>query len=259
MRAFGLCALLFASPALAQTASPVPTSMPEDGSPPLPPSTTTKPGDDTFDAAAAKKALGAVDYKDCGKGGPGKILVTFTNDGSVERVVLAEGSWQPEVAICVTRRFADAKVPAFIGATHTVKYAVQLEGGPPAPAATYAAPPPGGAPTYNPYMVPRSDVIEGTDGPPPPGYHVEERRRSGALISGSIITGMGLVFTALAFDDGSRSSKETMQIAAIVHFAVGVPLFCVGLGTRRVFVADRISLVPTIHRSGGGASLAITF
>lgn len=251
MRPFGLCALLFASPALAQNASPVPTSMPEEGTPPPP-----NASGDTFDAAAAKKVLGEVEYKDCGKGGPGKILVTFSTDGTVERVVLAEGSWQPEVAICVTRRFSELKVAPFTGASHTVKYAVQLEGGP-VPATTYTAPPP--PTTYNPYMVGGRDVIDANDGPPPPGYHVEERRRSGALISGSIITGVGLLFTALSLDDSSRSSKETMQIAAIVHIAIGVPLFCVGLGSKKVFVADRVSFVPTIHCSGGGASLSFMF
>jgi hypothetical protein len=242
MRALGLLVLLFASPALAQTASPVPTTMPEDGAPP----STNKP--DTFDADAAKKVLSGVEYKDCGKGGPGKLLVTFSTDGTVERVVLAEGSWQPPVAICVTRRFSEIGVAPFTGSSHTVKWSVALDGGPP-PAATYATPPP--APIYPlPYGGP--DVIDASNGPPPSGYHVEERRRSSLLISGSIIGGFGIVFTALGLDSdsGSRDGRETMLVAGIVHLAIGIPLFCVGLSSKRVFVANNVSFAPqtlTLH------------
>lgn len=252
MRAVGLSLLLFSSSALAQTASPVPTSMPEDGAPPA----ASPPKSDGFDADDARKQLGAVDYKDCGKGGPAKILVTFSTDGTVERVVLAEGSWQPEVAICVTRRFSEVRVAAFTGASHTVKYAVQLEGGP-APAATYATP--AAAPTYNPYMGPRPEVIDANDNGPPPGYHEEGRRRTGPLISGSIIAGMGLLFTTLALSEDRRSDRELYQLLAIVHIAVGVPLFLVGLSSKRVYVANNVSLAPAVFRGGGGASLAFTF
>lgn len=258
MRAFGLLLLLsslsFSGPVLAQTVSPVPTSMPDESSPPSPAQ------QDTFDVASAKKELAAVDYKDCGKGGAGKILVTLSTDGTVERVVVAEGSWQPEVAICVTRRFAEIKVAPFTGASHTVKYAVALEGAPAAPTPTYSAPP-ASPPMYNPYMGPRGKVIDADDGPAPPGYHMEERRRSGALITGSIIGGMGLILGYLAVEEDGRynSSASSFTVFAILHLAVGIPLFCVGLGSKKVFVADRVSLVPTINRTGGSAALTISF
>ena len=252
MRAFGLVpivvSLFGSSPVLAQTPGPVPTSMSEDGAPPK---------TDTFDVAAAKKELSAVDYKDCGKGGPGKILVTFSTDGTIERVVLAEGTWQPEVAVCVTRRFAAISVTPFVGGSHTVKYAVQLEGGVPAPPPSYAAPVEP-RPTYNPYMVPNKQVMDAHDGPTPSGYHVEERRRSGSLITGSILSGMGLVFGYLALND-SRSFSDTVPLLAVVHLAVGIPMFCVGLSTKKVFVADRMSVVPSVNRTGASATLSISF
>jgi hypothetical protein len=231
MRALGLLALLFASPALAQTASPVPTTMPEEGAPPKA---------DTFDPDAAKKVLSGVEYKDCGKGGPAKLLVTFAPDGTVERVVLSEGSWQPPVAICVTRRFSDIGIAPFIGSSHTVKWSVVLDSGPPP-----AAPLP--TPTYAPTYYNGPEVIDGKDGAPPVGYHVEDRRRSGMLVSGSIVSGFGLIFTGLGLDNdsGSRDGTQTMLVAGIVHLAIGIPLFCVGLSTKRVFVANNVSFAPS--------------
>ncbi len=255
MRAFGLLALLFASPALAQTASPVPTTMPEDGTPPAPPAKT-----DTFDADAARKVLSGVEYKDCGKGGPGKLLVTFAADGTVERVVLAEGSWQPPVAICVTRRFSEIGVMPFTGSSHTVKWSVVLEAGAPPPA-TYASPPESGIAPYS-FGPPRGDVLDASKGgPPPPGYHVEERRRSGLLITGSLIAAFGLIFTGLGLDEQSgRSGRESILYGGVIHLAVGIPLFCVGLTSKRTFVANSVSLAPVFHRGGGGsAALSLTF
>lgn len=235
MRAFGLLLLFFASPALAQTAGPVPTSMPEEGAPPKA---------DTFDPDAAKKVLAGVEYKDCGKGGSGKLLITFATDGTVERVVLSEGSWQPPVAICVTRRFSEIGIQPFIGSPHTVKWSVVLEGGPP-PAATYSTPP--AAPTYAPSYYGGPEVIDGKDGPPPSGYHVEDRRRSGMLVSGAIVSGFGIIFTGLGMDSesASRDGQQTMLVAGIVHLAIGIPLFCVGLSTKRVFVSNNVSFAPS--------------
>lgn len=258
MRAFGLLLLLLARPALAQTASPVPTAMPEEGAVLAPPKT------DTFDADAARKVLSGVEYKDCGKGGPGKLLVTFAPDGTVERVVVAEGSWQPPVAICVTRRFSEIGVMPFTGSAHTVKWSVVLEGAPAPPPASYSAAPAPPPPGYAPYGAPydRPDVLDASkDGPPPPGYHVEDRKRSGLLVTGSIIGAFGLIFTGLALDDdGYGRGRETLLYGGIAHLAVGIPLFCVGLTSKRTFVANHVSLAPVFHRGGGGsAALSLTF
>lgn len=256
MRGFGLAVLLFAAPTLAQTPSPVPTTMSEDG-------TTTPPSapvakDDTFDPTVARAALAGVGYKDCGKGGAGKVLITFATDGTVERVVLAEGSYQPPVAVCVTRRFSLIGIAPFTGKSHTVQWSIALEGGPaPAPTgATYSAPPPAE------YAYNYGPVIDATESAPPPGYHVEERRKAAPLIAGSIVGGFGLMFTALSLsDDRNRSRDENpLLIAGVLHLAIGLPLFFVGLGTKRVFVANNtVSLVPSYVRGGGTAALSITF
>jgi len=247
-------------PAVAQTEpSPVPTSMPEGNASPVP--TGSAPA--TVDTDLTRKALAAITYKDCGKGGPGKILITFHNDGTVERVVLAEGTWEPNVAVCVTRRFMEATIPSFEGASRTVKWSVVLEGAPAAPPATYAAP--AGYAPYPPYAYRNestSDVIPGDDGPPPAGYHKEERHRTGALVSGTIITSVGLLLGAMSIDDsGSSRDRQQLQIIALVHLAVGIPLFCVGLTKKKVFVFNTasVSLAPTITKNSATFGLSVRF
>ncbi len=267
MRAIVLSAVLVAfgavAPALAQTdPSPVPTSMPE-GTVASPVPTGTPPKE--LDPEVTKKALAAISYKDCGKGGPGKILVTFGRDGTVERVVLAEGTWEPDVAVCVTRRFMEATVPPFEGASRTVKWSVLLEGAPPV-AATYGAPtgygpPPSG---YMPYPVRYSggDELPADDGPPPLGYHVEERQRSALLVTGTIVTSMGIIFGIMGLDDSNaRDDRETLQLVSLVHLAVGVPMFCVGLTKKKMFVADKasVSLAPTITKTSTTFGLSVRF
>jgi hypothetical protein len=202
-----------------------------------------------------------VAYKDCGKGGPGKILVTFHNDGTVERVVLAEGTWEPNVAVCVTRRFMEATIEPFEGASRTVKWSVVLEGGPATPPPSAYAPPP----NYAPYSYPRdhySDVIPGDDGPPPAGYHTEERFRTGALITGTIIGAVGVVIGVMSLDDShSRSDTEFYQLFSLVHLAVGIPLFCVGFTKKKVFVFNNasVSLAPTITKTSATFGLSVRF
>lgn len=265
MRGIVLSAVLIAvgaaTPVLAQTEpSPVPTSMPEGSeASPVP----TASAATELDPEAAKKALGSISYKDCGKGGPGKILVTFKPDGTVERVVLAEGTWEPNVAVCVTRRFMEATVPAFEGASRTVKWSVALEGAAAAPGATYAPPPP--PPGYAPYPMRYGgpDVIPADDGPAPPGYHREERARTGSLVTGTIITSMGLIFGIMSLEESSGSSSGTssLQLVTLVHFAIGVPLFIVGLTKKKVFVADHatVSLAPTITKNSATFGLSVRF
>jgi len=266
MRAIVLPAVLLMGTALAGTAasqdapSPVPTTMPEgNATSPVPTGSapTKEFPDNTEDV---RKALATVGYKDCGTGGPGKLLITFQNDGTVDRVVLAEGTWDPNVAVCVTRRFMEVTIPPFEGESRTVKWSVVLAGGAPKPA-TYAAPPGYGPPPgYGLYPRERlHEELPADDGPPPAGYHREERGRTGSLVSGSIITAMGLFFFVIASDQ--TGDKSDLQLISLAHFAVGIPLFCVGLTKRKVFVLDNasVSLAPTVTKSSATFGLSVTF
>ena len=82
------------------------------------------------------------------------------------------------------------------------------------------------------------------------------------MISGSIVASVGLVLGMMSLtEDQSNSDKQAFQILSLVHLAVGVPLFCVGLTKKRVFVMNTasVSLAPTITRNGGTLGLAVTF
>jgi hypothetical protein len=79
-----------------------------------------------FDRDAAKKALGAVDYKACGSGGDGSVSVTFGPDGTVSAAKVTDGDYGGGVKLCLSRVFGEAKVPAFVGVPETLKWRVKL-------------------------------------------------------------------------------------------------------------------------------------
>ncbi len=110
--------------------------------PPEPPPATgpivvATPG--AFDKGAAKKALAAVPYKDCGQGGEATVVLVFSSNGKVKQAGFAETDLPPEAAGCVLARFQGVQVPPFAKATQAVSWRVSL----PQP---LAAPAPAGNP-----------------------------------------------------------------------------------------------------------------
>lgn len=94
-----------------------------------------------FDKGAARSALLAVPYKDCGPGGEASLSIEFSSLGKVHKIGFADpGALAPEVQACVLARFANVTVPPFTKkASQTVSYRVSL---PMAPAPAAPAPTP---------------------------------------------------------------------------------------------------------------------
>jgi hypothetical protein len=265
MRAYGLPALLAgliltaplrsSGQVVPPEPSPVPTSMPEGGAPTAPAG-----GQTAFDPNGARASLTAIEYKDCGSGGPTKLTITFRSDGTVEGVVLAEGALEADVAVCLTRRFMKATVTPFEGPSRAVKWSVQLPGAPAAPASTSPPPLPPPRAAYG------DEIIAAGERSAPPGYHEEMQRRTGLLVAGSIVTAIGFVTALIVYSEAGESSfrsgtESLYKGLAIIHVAVGLPLFFVGLTPKRVFVPDsmRFAIAPAISRTGGSLGVALSF
>lgn len=96
-----------------------------------------------FDKGAAKNALLAVAYKDCGGGGEAVLSIEFSGLGKVRKIGFSDpGELAPEVQACVLGRFANVAVPPFQKASQKVAFRVMLPIAP-APAAPPVAPAPG--------------------------------------------------------------------------------------------------------------------
>jgi hypothetical protein len=77
----------------------------------------------------------SVDYRDCGRGGPGRVQVTFDSNGRATdvRIVAAVGAMDEATARCVRDRFSSITIPAFVGPAQTFSWPVDLGGAPTAP------------------------------------------------------------------------------------------------------------------------------
>ncbi|HEY8076330.1 MAG TPA: hypothetical protein VIF62_19530 [Labilithrix sp.] len=88
--------------------------------PPPPPAREDPPGPPppSFDQAAARNALDAIDLEDCGAPrGYGHARVTFAAAGNVTKVVVDSPSGlSAEAVACIGQRLGTAEVPAFEGA-----------------------------------------------------------------------------------------------------------------------------------------------
>jgi len=67
-----------------------------------------------FDSAAARRALHAVEYRDCGQGGAGRIVLVFNPSGNVIRASVADARYTEGVERCVLARFQVVHVPPFL-------------------------------------------------------------------------------------------------------------------------------------------------
>lgn len=226
----------------------------------------TKEGDEVppapFDSSAAKAAITAVGYLDCGTGGVGKVLVTFGSNGAVARVKVTEGAYADAVRLCIEARYAKLTVPAFSGeAEHSVKFTITLPAAAPPPAPPAAAAPP---PAY--YYAPGPTVIKYEEGMPVyPGYHIEERSRTGLVIGGSITLGVGaLVFLlGVATNDDRQlfNPGPVYMVIGGIAAVTGAVMLLVGVGSKRkMIVRDGATLVvPVANKDGGGFAFVGTF
>ncbi|MBL8718277.1 MAG: hypothetical protein JNL79_20015 [Myxococcales bacterium] len=97
---------------------------PPDPPPATGPIVVATPG--AFDKGAAKKALAAVPYKDCGQGGEATVVLVFSSNGKVKQAGFADGALPPEVGACVLARFQGVEVPPFVKDTQTVSWRISL-------------------------------------------------------------------------------------------------------------------------------------
>jgi hypothetical protein len=136
---------------------------------------------------------------------------------------------------------------------------LKLPEAPPPAAAKPVTPAPVLAPPPPRYLGPQRMEYE-TDDPVPAGYHVEKHPRLGLLISGSILTGIG-VLGIVAFDaqrDVTGSDRLGFDIVfGSLFLGPGLPLLIVGLASsRKELVRDDISLIQPIYKALGGQGKA---
>ena len=94
-----------------------------------------------------------------------------------------------------------------------------------------------------------------SDEPIPNGYHVEKHYRLGLLITGAILTGVGLL-GMIAYDaqDGVTSSDRVAfdVVFGTLFLGPGLPLFIVGLAApRKELVRDDMSLIQPLYDLAG--------
>ncbi|MBI2390362.1 MAG: hypothetical protein HYV09_12300 [Deltaproteobacteria bacterium] len=95
-----------------------------ESEPPAPVVVLPHPGE--FDRAAAKAALRAVQYKDCGQGGSATVVLVFRSSGVVERAGVVGAHWHEAVSQCVVSRFQLTRVPPFTAERHAVSWKIHL-------------------------------------------------------------------------------------------------------------------------------------
>jgi hypothetical protein len=99
----------------------------------------------------------------------------------------------------------------------------------------------------------------------PEGYHLEERPRTGLIVTGAVLTGIGGVFvTGAIVDQGYRGAwRDADTAAAIVggiFLAVGLPLLITGATTTRlVMVRNSAALAPIAGPHMAGAAFIMAF
>jgi hypothetical protein len=98
----------------------------------------------------------------------------------------------------------------------------------------------------------------------PEGYHLEERPRTGLIVTGALLTGIGGVFvTGAVIDQGYNGSwRDRDTGAAIVGgilLAIGLPLLITGVSTKRLVMVRNAEITPTFGPHTAGAALTLSF
>lgn len=115
-----------------------------------------------------------------------------------------------------------------------------------------------------PSLAERRPTIPANDGPPPVGYHVEERARTGWVIAGASLMGGGAILCGfglwMAESHSVRKGTEwVLPAMGGAVFVTGVTLLVTGSEKRPYFVPDRVTLAPTTYPGGAGAALDVSF
>jgi len=79
-----------------------------------------------LDRDAMRSAVSSVPYKDCGSGGPGKVLLTFAPTGRVRHVSISAGLYDAATTACIIARFRGATIPPFDGPDANVGLSISL-------------------------------------------------------------------------------------------------------------------------------------
>ena len=109
----------------------------------------------------------------------------------------------------------------------------------------------------------------------PPGYHLEERPRTGLIVTGAVLTLIGTsLLVGAVVDGGSRrngwsSGDEGAAIFGGLFDVIGIPMLIVGSTSHRLVLVPNAALAPTSavpHLAEGvalpratGASLSLSF
>lgn len=96
----------------------------------------------------------------------------------------------------------------------------------------------------------------------PPGYHIEERPRTGLARTGGVVTALGVSMLAYGVYDLSneKNAASVYMIGGGVLTAIGAPLLIVGLTTKKSYlVPNSVAVAPVAAPSFGGLSVAATF
>src|SRR5438067_3784497 len=142
-----------------------------------------------FNAKRTEAVLSTVDTTGCGAPIPDWVDVTFAPSGKVTSVEAQPGAYSLETLHCLVTRFEEVTVAPFDGEPRVVQFAIGASTAA-APAASAAA----------------SDEHPST----PEGHygHFEKRPRSGLLVAGGIVLGVGTLFVLTAFVDSKKSTPD---------------------------------------------------
>jgi hypothetical protein len=79
-----------------------------------------------FDRGAARTALATTMYKDCGQGGDGHVIVTFSADGTVSSARIEDGDYSDDTEACIVGRFESIRMAPYCGSFHRVRWQITL-------------------------------------------------------------------------------------------------------------------------------------
>lgn len=79
-----------------------------------------------FDRESARKALATTMYKDCGEGGDGHVIVTFSADGTVSSARIEDGDYSANTEACIVGRFESTRMAPYCGNFHRVRWQITL-------------------------------------------------------------------------------------------------------------------------------------
>ncbi len=120
-------------------------------------------------------------------------------------------------------------------------------------------------------------IVEGRPPPPryvryrvvrrvPPGYHLEERPRTGLIVAGAVLTGIGTALIVGSVVDASNRGRwsngdEAGAIFGGLFDVIGLPMLLVGATTHRLVLVPNyeVGLSPIVGPKMTGGALTLRF